>query len=134
MRTRTGKGRHGAGHSTPAASRNPRARVRPVARLRAQLGLTQEQYARVLGVAWATVSRWERGLALPDRKTAIKLTRLQELVDLIAEAIRPEDVPKFLMASHQELRGHAPADLLDNEFGFEAVKDLVLAAQSATYR
>ncbi len=134
MRTRTGDVRHGAGHSTPLTPRTSRSGGRPIARLRGQLGLTQEQYARLLGVAWATVSRWERRRALPDAKTATKLNRLRQLVDLIGEVIRPEDLPKFLMTSHPELRGHTPADLLDNEFGFEAVKDLVLAAQSGTYR
>jgi hypothetical protein len=88
----------------------------------------------LLGVAWATVSRWERGRALPDPKVAAKLNRLRELVDLIGEAIRPEDLPKFLTAPHPELRGHPPMALLDNEFGFEAIKSLVLAAQSGAYR
>lgn len=106
----------------------------PVAWLRTRLGVTQEECARLLGVAWATVSRWERGRALPDPKIAAKLNRLRELVDLIGEAIRPEDLPKFLMTPHPDLRGHPPVDLLDNEFGFEAVKSLVLAAQSGAYR
>ena len=106
----------------------------PIARLRARLGVTQEQYARLLGVAWATVSRWERGRARPDPKATAKLNRLRELADLIGDAIRPEDLPKFLLTPHPELRGHPPADLLENEFSFEAVKSLVLAAQSGTYR
>lgn len=67
-------------------------------------------------------------------RAAAKLNRLQELVDIIADAIRPGDLPKFLMTPHPELRGHSPADLLDNAFAFEAVKSLVLAAQSGTYR
>src|SRR5574341_1765510 len=33
-----------------------------------------------------------------------------------------EDVAPFLMTPHPELRGHAPGDLLENAFGFEAVK------------
>lgn len=116
------------------APRAPRGGARGVGRLRARLGLTQEQFARLLGVAWATVSRWERGRALPDAKTAAKLRRLAEIVDLIGEAIRPEDVARFLMTPHPELRGHAPTDLLESAFGFETVKDLVLAAQSGAYR
>ena len=96
--------------------------------------MTQEGIARLLGVAWVTVSRWERGHARPEPKAAAKLNRLRELVEIIGDAIKPEDLPKFLTAPHPELRGHSPADLLDNEFAFEAVKSLVLAAQSATYR
>jgi transcriptional regulator with XRE-family HTH domain len=112
----------------------PRPPLGPVRRLRSRLGLTQEQYARLLGVTWATVSRWERGQATPDAKGLAKLGRLQDLVELIGEAIRPEDVAKFLMTPHPELRGHPPVDLIENEFGFEAVKGLVLAAQSGAYR
>ena len=34
--------------------------------LRQRLNLTQEQLARRLGVSWATVSRWERGIGEPS--------------------------------------------------------------------
>ena len=105
-----------------------------VRRLRARLGLTQEQYARLLGVTWTTVSRWERGQAKPDAKGLAKLGRLQEILNLIGDAIRPQDLPRFLTAPHAELKGYPPVDLLENDFGFEAVKSLVLAAQSGTYR
>lgn len=105
-----------------------------IRRLRTRLGLTQEQYARLLGVTWTTVSRWERGQAKPDAKGLAKLSRLQELLDLIGDAIRPEDVPRFLTAPHPELKGYPPVDLLENGFGFEAVKSLVVAAQSGAYR
>lgn len=131
------KAREGTVAVTPparVARRVPSPGIPPVGRMRARLGMTQEQIARLLGVAWATVSRWERGQARPEARAAAKLNRLQELVDIIADAIRPEDLPKFLMTPHPELRGHSPADLLDNAFAFEAVKTLILAAQSGTYR
>jgi transcriptional regulator with XRE-family HTH domain len=134
MRAKAKEVRRAPVHPAPSTLRVLRPGVPPIARLRARLGVTQEQYARLLGVAWATVSRWERGRARPDPKAAAKLNRLRELADLIGDAIRPEDLPKFLMTPHPELRGHLPADLLENEFSFEAVKSLVLAAQSGTYR
>lgn len=105
-----------------------------VRHLRARLGLTQEEYARMLGVTWTTVSRWERGQARPDARGLAKLARLQELLDLIGDAIRPQDVPRFLSTPHAELRGYPPIELLDNDFGFEALKSLVVAAQSGAYR
>ncbi|MBI2466686.1 MAG: helix-turn-helix domain-containing protein [Candidatus Rokubacteria bacterium] len=43
-------------------------KAQEIRRLRGRLGLTQEQYARTLGVTWTTVSRWERGQARPDAK------------------------------------------------------------------
>jgi transcriptional regulator with XRE-family HTH domain len=105
-----------------------------VRRLRERLGLTQEQSARLLGVTWTTVSRWERSQARPDARSLAKLERLAELVDLIGDAIRPEDVARFLTTPHPELRGHPPIELIENAFGVEAVKSLVLAAQSGAYR
>ena len=134
MRAKARGVRRAAVHPAPLTLPAPRSGAPLIARLRARLGVTQEQYARLLGVAWATVSRWERGHARPDPKTAARLNRLRELVDLIADAIRREDLPKFLMTPHPELKGHAPVDLLDNEFSFDAVKGLVIAAQSGTYR
>lgn len=134
MRPRAKAASRAATHSTASARRPVRSGPPPMRGIRARLGLTQEEFARLLGVAWATVSRWERGRALPDPKTAAKVHRLRELVELIGEAIRPEDLPKFFLSPHPDLRGHPPVDLLDNAFGFDAVKSLVLAAQSGTYR
>ena len=34
--------------------------------LRAQLGLTQEQFAAKVGVTWSTVNRWEHGRGKPS--------------------------------------------------------------------
>lgn len=34
--------------------------------LRAQLGLTQEQFAARVGVTWSTVNRWENGRGKPS--------------------------------------------------------------------
>ena len=37
-----------------------------IAKLRAQLGLTQEQFAGKVGVTWSTVNRWENGRGKPS--------------------------------------------------------------------
>lgn len=37
-----------------------------VKELRAQLGLTQEQFAAKVGVTWSTVNRWENGRGKPS--------------------------------------------------------------------
>ena len=37
-----------------------------IRRLRQAEGLTQEQFARLLGVTWTTISRWENGKSQPS--------------------------------------------------------------------
>ena len=50
--------------------------------IRERLGMTQEEFARKIGVTVTTVSRWERGDCLPKSRVVIeKLKRLKNLVD-----------------------------------------------------
>ena len=44
--------------------------------LRSNLGYTQEEFARALGVSFATVNRWERGHYQPSRLAAAQLEKL----------------------------------------------------------
>ena len=57
--------------------------------LRVAIGLTQEEFARELGVSFTTVSRWENGHGTPS---PLPQRRLQELLDRVharkATAIR----------------------------------------------
>lgn len=46
--------------------------------LRQRLGLTQEEFARKLGVSFPTVNRWERGHFNPSRLAEARLEQLQE--------------------------------------------------------
>lgn len=47
--------------------------------LREQLQLTQELFARILGVSFATVNRWENGKSVPSGDYARVLQTLQQL-------------------------------------------------------
>jgi putative transcriptional regulator len=44
--------------------------------LRAKMGLTQEQYAAVVGVTFSTVNRWEKGKSRPS---PLALKQMEEL-------------------------------------------------------
>ncbi len=46
--------------------------------LRAKLGLTQEEMARVVGVAYPTIGRWESGKYKPSRLAVDRLLQLQK--------------------------------------------------------
>ena len=41
--------------------------------VREELGITQEELAKKLGVAFATINRWEQGLTTPHASTEKKL-------------------------------------------------------------
>ncbi len=49
----------------------------PVRELRERLGLTQEAFAREVGVSSMTISRWERGLAGPTQLARKQLEVLE---------------------------------------------------------
>ena len=50
--------------------------------IRERLGMTQDEFAKRIGVTVTTVSRWERGDSLPKSKVVIdKIKRLKNLVD-----------------------------------------------------
>lgn len=61
-----------------------------VARLRAQLGLTQASFARELGVRQQTVSEWETGRYQPRGASARVLSLLAETAARYETAERPE--------------------------------------------
>jgi DNA-binding transcriptional regulator YiaG len=46
--------------------------------LRKRLGMTQEQFAAVLGVTYATVNAWENGRHRPGRQLWRQITTLEE--------------------------------------------------------
>ena len=49
-----------------------------VAVIRQQLGLSQEDLARQLGVSYATVNRWEKGHNIPSRLARAQLNTFCE--------------------------------------------------------
>ena len=55
--------------------------------LRKTLGLTQEAFARLLGVSFSTVNAWERGRSAPTRDNL-------EVLRLLGEALAKHPVDK----------------------------------------
>lgn len=50
-----------------------------VKKLRAKLGLTQEQFAAKVGVTWSTVNRWENGRGKPSPLAMRQINDLSNL-------------------------------------------------------
>jgi transcriptional regulator with XRE-family HTH domain len=90
----------------PQYSSRPR-RVLPkvrneIRRYRLQLGLTQSELARRLGVQLSTVSSWERGLTCP---AASPLLRLAKTLSTLAEGLYPD----FYLVRHADEAVTSPA-------------------------
>jgi len=58
-----------------------------IRRYRLQVGLTQREIARRLGVRLSTVSSWERGLTCPIGSLML---RLAKLLNTLAESLYPQ--------------------------------------------
>ncbi|MDE7221650.1 MAG: helix-turn-helix transcriptional regulator [Ureaplasma sp.] len=53
--------------------------------LRAAMNVSQEDFARVLGVAPVSVSRWENGHSKPTKLVQVKIKKLLTRYDIKAE-------------------------------------------------
>ncbi len=71
---------------------------REIRELRKKLGLTQEELARLLGVGFTTVNRWENEKVQPRGQALRMLEKLKELVEEAEsrEDINIEDLRKVL--------------------------------------
>ncbi len=49
-----------------------------IRQLRADLGLTQEQFAAKLGITFSTVNRWENSVSKPSPLAMLRIKRLQK--------------------------------------------------------
>lgn len=76
-----------------------------ISRLRKENGMTQEALAEALGVSFAAVSKWERGVATPELDTIVELADLFGIsVDaLLGYEMRSNDLPSVV----ERLRGYS---------------------------
>lgn len=65
-----------------------------VKRLREQLGLTQEQFAREVGVSFSTVNQWENGRRRPQPFLQRRLLELEEGLPSRLHRRRPARRPR----------------------------------------
>jgi len=64
--------------------------------IREQLGLSQENFARELGVSFATVNRWENGQSKPSRLAKVQIGAF------CSKMVRQGRLSKELMATLQK--------------------------------
>lgn len=68
--------------------------------------------ANILNVRPETVSRWNKGKALPHPNTEKQLLELEFLVDKLADLYEPRDARLWLFARQRLLEDRVPAELI----------------------
>jgi hypothetical protein len=66
---------------------------------RVRAGLTQPQAGEILGVAWNTVARWERGEFAPPTEAELPVTQERALALLSPAALRRHDAERAAEAA-----------------------------------
>jgi len=94
--------------------------------------LSQQRLSHLLGVSWSTVARWEGG-GQPDVQMTRKLTRIDRVLELIGDMVKPEDRVEFLEQHHPLLLNLRPIDLLDSDNGEKAVVELLEGAATGSF-
>lgn len=95
--------------------------------------LTQEEFARLLGVSWSTVSRWETGATRPDISMREKLERLWLAVELLNDMVAPQHRVAFFQQRHPLFMNLRPIDLLETKEGTELVLNLLREAATGSF-
>ena len=98
-----------------------------------RLGVSQEEFARLIKTSGPSVSRWVRGTSRPSGRMAEKLGRLRTVLDVLEPAIEKKNLKHFLGRPHTRLRGHSPISLLESDYGLETVKDLIETAFTGAF-
>ncbi len=93
--------------------------------VRRRLGATQEEFARILGVATSSVHRWEAGRVAPDRRACGKLAGLREILRILDKHFRVEGRVLFFKTPQARLEGDRPMDLLGLPSAGKRIGDLI---------
>ncbi|MDQ7246731.1 helix-turn-helix domain-containing protein [Dongia sedimenti] len=102
-----------------------RTRNRDLVAFREQLGVSQAELGRRLGVDQATVSRWERGLQAPEPRVQVRLSELMYRQDL-ARGMRPE----IALVEHSPF----PMAIISRDWTVIALSDAILLRTREEFR
>ena len=100
--------------------------MKNLALLRKKKGLTQMQFAKLIGVSTSTVAMWETGQRKPDYHTISRLCEFfavgfEELLGMESVNQPPaEDIPVPVLG---QIRAGQPATATENVIGYEKIND-----------
>ncbi|MCI2429293.1 helix-turn-helix domain-containing protein [Candidatus Acetothermia bacterium] len=96
-----------------------------VQELREALGLSQEDFARLLGVSVRTISRWESGASLPHPLAMKELARWRKALEHLQEVFKPTAIPQWFHQPNKALGDKTPFDVACGPDGDVELLDLL---------
>lgn len=82
-----------------------------LAKLRAALGWSRNQLARVMNASDRAIVNWEQGDPISPVYAA-KLREIQSVCNELKQLMKPEEIGSWLLTEMEEFEGRTPADLI----------------------
>jgi transcriptional regulator with XRE-family HTH domain len=83
-----------------------------VAAARRELGVTQEIFARMIGVSARSIAGWERGSAINDGFYR-RVLEMERLAKVLKKAMKTSFIPRWLATPSEGLGGLSPIETLE---------------------
>jgi DNA-binding XRE family transcriptional regulator len=84
-----------------------------VLKARKGLGVTQEVFARMIGVSARSVAGWEAGRPINEASRR-RIREMMRLASSLREVMRPRFVPQWLIRPNEALGGLSPVQVLEH--------------------
>lgn len=93
--------------------------------IRHALMLSQEDFARVLGLSVRTIVRWEKEGVEPPPLERERLHVIHAVVEIAKDMMEPDDVASWFSKPKEALSGRRPLDLLSSFRGIQSVCEIL---------
>ncbi len=84
-----------------------------VLQARKGLGVTQEIFAKMIGVSARSIAGWETGSPLKHEASRRRILEMIRLGSSLRDVMRPEFVSQWLVRPNEELGGYSPLHILE---------------------
>ncbi len=75
-----------------------------------QIQLTQDELGEIVGSSSKAVSRWRKGISVPQREARQRLLELAYVANTLSGVLRPEDANLWIFSPNALLDHDSPAD------------------------
>lgn len=101
--------------------------------LRSQVGVGEQDIARLTNAQKRTIRRWLEGSATPRARSADRIDELRAIVLVLGDMLDPDGIVAWLRNRNPTLEYRRPLDVLSTDDGFGEVLSAAQALVSGTY-